>query len=188
MLSAVTFITPQQQISLSGWWYPACDTHNHKIKKKKPKKLLVISGLTANWNIGTDSISLFNPVEAQREAPFSSSRPLISHICVSRQDQARPRPVCLEGRRLNPPTCTLQFTLCLLLGKAVNMAWMPCSLLLPLFSLCLLLPWLLLSQHTACKQSSQASRLGWPLTSDTANPAVGEERIFYISTAFLNLV
>lgn len=130
------------------------------------KKLLVISGLTANWNIGTDSISLFNPVEAQREAPFSSSRPLISHICVSRQDQARPRPACLEGRRLNPPTCTLQFTLCLLLGKAVNMAWMPCSLLLPLFSLCLLLPWLLLSQHTACKQSSQASRLGWPLTSD----------------------
>lgn len=85
-----------------------------------------------HWNLGNHSVSLFYPWQPHHEAPSSPSRPLTSHLCVSRQDQARLRLACLEGQRLHQPTYTLRFALGLLLGKTVNMACLPLSPLIPL--------------------------------------------------------
>lgn len=103
------------------------------------KKNSVNAGLTANtetWELTVFLCSTHgNPT---MRGPPPHHVPLTSHLCVSRQDQARPRLACLEGRRLHQPTYTLRFALGLLLGKTVNMARLPLSLPLPLTSFHLL--------------------------------------------------
>lgn len=81
-----------------------------------------------HWKLGAHSVSLFSPWRPHHEAPSYPSRSLTSHLRVSRRDQAKPGPACLEGWRLHQPTYILRFTHGFLLGRTVNVARLPLPL------------------------------------------------------------
>lgn len=119
-----------------------------------------------HWKLGAHSVSLFSPWLPHHEAPSYPSRSLTSHPRVSRRDQAKPGPACLEGWRLHQSTYILRFTHGFLLGRTVNVARLP----LPLyFTVSLFSPassafpsWQSAGEESSL--STQASKLCWPLT------------------------